>query len=130
MFIEFFKYLSMKVTGVQDFILWSFIFGMMHTMFSPSRNRDIFAYLFSMLVSVPVGVLAGLVSNEYLLTESVTYIVVSVSALVAQDIVRFILGIAGFLNKNRDSLLGAILDYTKKRFLSQPDKTHEDSSSK
>lgn len=128
--MEFLKYLSMKVTGVQDFILWSFIFGTMHTMFSPSRNRDIFAYIFSMLVSVPVGVLAGLISNELFLTESATYIVVSIAALIAQDIVRFILGVAGFVNKNRDSVLATVLEGIKKNFLSRPDKTREDNNSK
>lgn len=117
MLLEYFKLISNKIYSVHDYILWSITFGVMHTMFSPKRNRDIFAYFFAATTCIPVGVLAGLTSKEFELQESTTYVIVSISALLAQDIIKFLLGSAGFINSHRDTVLNSIIEYIEKRFL-------------
>ena len=93
-----------KLSEFQGYILWSLIFAFLHTLFSP-RNRSIYAYFIAASTCIPVGVLTGMIASEHGYSEGITYAIVSVAALLAQDIVKFILSVSGFVSDRKDSII-------------------------
>lgn len=96
-----------KFHKVDHFIGWSFFFATLHAMFSPDK-RGIFGYLLTFFVSVPIGTLCGMLAQEAGLESYLIYMCVSIASLIAEDVVRFILGVTGFANQNRETIFKKI----------------------
>jgi uncharacterized membrane protein YeaQ/YmgE (transglycosylase-associated protein family) len=115
MFIEYLKNLLLKLSEFEDYIIWACIFGTIHTLFSP-KNRTIVAYFIAFITSVPVGVLAGLVAEEQGFGTQGSYVITAIGALIAQDLIKFILGISGYLQEHSHTLAKCIIDYLRQKF--------------
>lgn len=112
---EHLKGLLEKITEYEDYIIWSFIFGLIHTFFS-SKNRTVISYFISFVTSVPIGVLAGMSSHDAGYSGSTTYVITAIAALTAQDVVKFVLGVSGFLRDKVDTISQTVLEFFINRF--------------
>ena len=97
-----------KLHDVSGYVGWSFLFSLIHTLFSPN-TRTATTYAISFLASIPVGTLVGLYCAEHGIDASTTYVAVAISALTAQDLIKIVLAFSGFIQENRDSLFKKIL---------------------
>ena len=107
--LDFIKSMIIRLSEFEDYILWALIFGGVHTLFSP-KNRTLMAYFISFITAIPVGVLAGLFAEEQGLGPNTTYVVTAVGALTANDLVKFILGVSGFLQEHSQTVAKTILE--------------------
>ena len=73
------------------------------------------AYVVSFTASIPVGVLAGMVAEEQGLGSSTAYAITAIGALTANDLVRFILGVSGFLQEHSQTVAKTILDWVVRK---------------
>ena len=103
-----------KLYNYEGYVFWSFLFAFIHTLFSP-KNRSVLAYFIAAITCVPVGVLSGMAARDYGLNESTTYILVSMAALLAQDIVKLVLEIGGFINTNSDAIISNVYKFVTKK---------------
>lgn len=69
------------------------------------------AYFIAAATCVPVGVLSGIIATEMGYSEGITYAIVSVTALLAQDVVKFILSISGFISDRKDTIIQSVFEY-------------------
>lgn len=109
--LEYLKHVVSKLVEFEDYIIWSFIFGLLHTLFSP-KNRTLITYFVAFATSVPIGVLAGMLAKEQGYGDGLTYVITSIAALTAQDLVKFILGLSNFMQGKSETLAQRLLDYT------------------
>lgn len=107
--LENFKHFFVSTFSTDSFLLWSSVGAVAHTLFSP-KERTILTYVVAFVTSAPIGVLAGRVAHSsFDLTFEMSCAIAVVAALVAQDLVKFILALAGFIQENRDTIFAAIL---------------------
>ncbi len=75
---------------VQVYTFWSALFGMVRTLVIPHR-RNIATYLTTLLLSVPLGILAGTIAVEYGVGFYTSVGISSFTALIAEDIIFLII---------------------------------------
>jgi len=93
-----------KLNQIDHFLFWSLFFGTVHTLFSP-KNRSVMEYLLSFFIAVPLGTMAGVLATEAKLESYLVYLIVAGTALLAQDVVKFILTLGGFLSENSETII-------------------------
>lgn len=103
------------------FSLFSVTFGILGTVFNP-KNRTVVAYLFSTLAAPPIGILAGFFATERGYSDSVVLIVVAVTSVLAQDIIRFVLSFGSFMTENSTKVFEHYLDKFLKKVKKPIDK--------
>ncbi len=110
-----------KLNEFSGYITWSLIFAFLHTLFSP-KNRSVVAYFIAAATCVPVGILSGMIATEMGYSEGTTYAIVSVTALLAQDIVKFILSVSGFVSDRKDTIIENVYLYVTTKIKSYIDR--------
>lgn len=100
---------------ILSYISWSAVFALIYATLSPGC-KTFLSYLTAFLVSIPMGTLAGMIASQYALTGGVVYAIVSVTALLSQDLVKFVLSAIGFLQDNRLTIFKAGLDWLTGKF--------------
>lgn len=105
MFLE-----SAWLQQILTYVSWSALFALIYSVMSPNC-KTFTAYLTAFLVAIPMGTLAGMVASQYALSGGVVYAIVSATALLSQDLVKFILSAIGFLQDNRMTIFKAGLNW-------------------
>lgn len=105
------EFLINKIAEVEHFIVVSLFFATVHTLFSP-KNRNFFAYLLAFFISVPVGTFSGILAVEAELEPHMVYLIVSGSALLCQDIIKFVLSFTGYLNEYSETIFSYLVRKT------------------
>lgn len=89
-------------------IFFSFFGGIIRTIYRPS-SRKLSAYFLSVIVSVPIGVLAGNIGMEYGLTENTSKALAVVAGILAHDIIESVFWASDKIKSERDSLLSGLI---------------------
>lgn len=101
------------------FIIVALIFSTVATMYN--KRRTLLAFILAYAVAVPVGVIAGLATTDFGWCQSVGLAVTSGASLIAQDTIKFILSITGYLKDNSTSLLQTLIDVITERISQRKD---------
>lgn len=101
------------ITDAVGLIFFAFFGGIIRTIYRPS-SRKISSYFVSVIISVPVGVLAGNIAIEYGLTDNTSKAAAVVAGIVAHDIIENIFWAVDKVKSKRDSLVDAAIKSKKK----------------
>lgn len=97
-----------------EYIWTSIVFGILGTVFSP-RNRTAVGYIVSFSAAVPIGYLAGIASDTYITDPDMVKLCIAFASLTAQDLLRFVFKLTGFINDNSTTIFNIILDKLRKK---------------
>lgn len=95
----FFKGLTDSV----GLIFFAFFGGVIRTIYRP-RSRNLRAYLVSVMISVPLGVLAGMIGKDYGLSPSVDMGLAVLVGIISHDLIEAVFWTVDKVKSNRDSL--------------------------
>ncbi len=84
-------------------IFFAFFGGIIRTIYRP-RSRNISAYFLSIIISVPVGVLAGNIGIEYGYGQNLSKAIAVVAGIVAHDIIEGLFWMVDKVRLERESV--------------------------
>ena len=84
-------------------IFFAFFGGIIRTIYRP-RSRSLKSYMVSIMVSVPLGVLAGMIGEDYGLTASVDMGLAVLVGIISHDIIEAVFWTVDKVKSNRESL--------------------------
>jgi uncharacterized membrane protein len=90
-----------------EHIVVAVAFGIVNLLLRPARGK-LSLYLLEFFISVAVAALIGMACLDFGLSKGVTLIAVACSALVAKDILTFIVGLGDYVEENKEALYKSI----------------------
>ncbi len=89
-------------------IFFAFFGGIIRTIYRP-RSRSLKAYMVSIIISVPLGVLAGMIGEDYGLSPSVDMGLAVIVGIISHDLIKALFWTVDKVRSNRESLLSLVL---------------------
>lgn len=89
-------------------IFFAFFGGIIRTIYRP-RSRSLKAYMVSILISVPLGVLAGMIGEDYGLSQSVDMGLAVIVGIISHDLIEALFWTVDKVRSNRESLWSVVL---------------------
>ena len=107
--MEYIAALFKPLADALGLVFFSFFGGIVRTIYRPS-SRNLSSYMISVVVSVPIGVLAGNMGIEYGLTENTSKAMAVVAGILAHDIIESIFWASDKLKAERDGLWSVLIN--------------------
>lgn len=100
----FFKGLADSV----GLIFFAFFGGVIRTIYRP-RSRNLRAYFVSIMISVPLGVLAGMIGEDMGLSPAVDMGLAVLVGIISHDMIEAVFWTVDKVKMNRESIFGLLL---------------------
>ncbi len=85
------------------------IFSVVNILVRPPKHKAIL-YVVEFVLSVTVASLVGIVSHGFGLGESLTFLLVACSALIARDMLSLVISAGDFISDNKETLFKILLN--------------------
>lgn len=102
-----FGWLVINIQHLEHFFIAS-IFAVINALIRPAKDSFIF-YVTEFGISVSVAILVGYIVTDMGLSQSLSYAIVAISALLARDILSLIVGFGDYVTEHRESLYKRLL---------------------
>lgn len=97
------------LTDSLGLIFFAFFGGIIRTIYRP-RSRNLRAYFVSIMISVPLGVLAGMIGEDMGLSPAVDMGLAVLVGIISHDMIEAVFWTVDKVKSNRDSIWSIVWD--------------------